>query len=90
MLVLTACFVVGSGLGESSYQRPHATDPKFYWMTRGLRQLLSDWHTNLSEDVIELMEGMLKINPRTRLTVNEVLSQPWFDGPDEGPMAVEN
>jgi serine/threonine protein kinase len=89
MPVLTAryCWI---GLGNRSYQRPHQTDPQFYWMTRGLRQLLSDWHANLSEDVIELMEGMLKINPRSRLTVDEVLNHPWFDGPDEGPMAVEN
>lgn len=77
-------------LGNRSYQRPHKTDPQFYWMTNGLRKLLSDWNVNLSEDGIQLMEGMLQVDPSKRLTVVEVLRHAWFDGPDEGPMAIES
>lgn len=59
-------------------------------MTKGLRQLLSDWNANLSDEGIELMEGMLQVDPRQRLTVAEILIHRWFDGPDEGPMAIES
>lgn len=75
--------------GNRSYQRPHMTDPQFYWMTQGLRQLLSDWNVYISEEGIELLQGMLEIDPRKRLTLDEVCNHPWFSYPDEPPMIME-
>jgi serine/threonine protein kinase len=89
LLPILTAFCCCFGPGNRSYQRPHLTDPQFYWMTKGLRQLLTDWNANLSEDCIQLLEGMLTVSPRRRLTVDEVLTHPWFDGPDEGPMPIE-
>jgi serine/threonine protein kinase len=75
--------------GNRSYQRPHMTDPQFYWMTQGLRQLLSDWNVTMSEEGIALLQGMLEIDPRKRLTIEEVCNHSWFDYPDEPPVITE-
>lgn len=71
--------------GNRSYQRPHLSDPQFYWMSQGLRQLLNDWNVNMSETGILLLEGMLQPNPRLRLTLEEVSQHEWFDEPDDPP-----
>ena len=68
--------------GNRSYQRPHMSDPQFYWMSQGLRQLLSDWHVNMSEEGKQLLEGMLQVNIQRRLTIDQVRSHPWFDHAD--------
>jgi serine/threonine protein kinase len=75
--------------GNRSYQRPHESDPQFYWMTHGLRRLLSDWSNQLSPECIHLMENMLQIDPRLRLTVDEVCNHPWFNSPDAPPPSAE-
>jgi Protein kinase domain len=71
--------------GNRSYQRPHISDPQFYWMTQGLRQLLSDWNVMVSEEGIALLQGMLEIDPRKRFTLEEVCHHVWFQYPDEPP-----
>jgi serine/threonine protein kinase len=76
--------------GNRSYQRPHMSDPQFYWMTQGLRQLLSDWRVNMSEPGIALLHGMLELDPRLRLTIDEVRNHEWFNFPDEQPMHVDS
>lgn len=73
--------------GNRSYQRPHASDPQFYWMTRDLNQLLSDWTIQLSPEGLHLLQNMLQVNPRLRLDIDEVLNHPWFSFPDERPSA---
>jgi serine/threonine protein kinase len=86
------CFLKGTILfcmvtGNRSYQRPHLSDPQFYWMTKGLPQLLADWNVELSPEGLHLLQNMLQIDPRLRLTLDEVLNHPWFSFPDE-PMQV--
>jgi serine/threonine protein kinase len=71
--------------GNRSYQRPHASDPQFYWMTHDINQLLSDWQIQLSPEGLHLLQNMLQVNPRLRLTIEEVLAHPWFAFPDERP-----
>jgi len=75
--------------GNRSYQRPHPSDPQFYWMSRGLTQLLSDWRVTLSPQGVHLLQNMLQIDPRLRLTIEEVVNHPWFDHPDE-PVRFNN
>jgi serine/threonine protein kinase len=71
--------------GNRSYQRPHASDPQFYWMTHGLSQLLSDWGVRLSPEGEHLLKNLLQVDPRLRLTLKEVVHHPWFLLPDEPP-----
>ena len=74
--------------GNRSYQRPHSSDPQFYWMTRGLQQLLADWQVNLSPAGFHLLQNMLQVDPRLRLSLEEVDQHPWFDQPDDPPMTL--
>eukprot|EP00934_Nitzschia_sp_Nitz4_P004357 Nitzschia sp. Nitz4//scaffold20_size174350//76832//77497//NITZ4_002101-RA/size174350-processed-gene-0.271-mRNA-1//1//CDS//3329541806//4347//frame0 len=67
--------------GNRSYQRPHDTDPQYYWMTHGLRRLVEDWGVNLSEECLHLLENMLQVDARLRLTLEEVWAHPWMHFP---------
>jgi serine/threonine protein kinase len=71
--------------GNRSYQRPHDTDPQYYWMTHGLTRLISDWGIQLSREAIHLMENVLQPEPRLRFTVEEVIRHPWMALPDALP-----
>jgi serine/threonine protein kinase len=71
--------------GTPSYQVPHDNDPQFNWMVHALRRLVSDWGINLSEQVLHLLENMLQVDPRPRLTLDEVLLHPWMSLPDALP-----
>ena len=69
--------------GNRSYQRPHPSDPQFYWMTKGLKQLLGDWNVQLSPEGVHLLQNMLQIDPGMRLSIEEIEHHPWFAHPDE-------
>eukprot|EP00521_Asterionellopsis_glacialis_P016723 CAMPEP_0195300208 /NCGR_PEP_ID=MMETSP0707-20130614/26956_1 /TAXON_ID=33640 /ORGANISM="Asterionellopsis glacialis, Strain CCMP134" /LENGTH=457 /DNA_ID=CAMNT_0040362837 /DNA_START=159 /DNA_END=1532 /DNA_ORIENTATION=+ len=71
--------------GNKSYERPEITDSQFYWMTHGLSQLLESWGVDLSREALKLLEGMLHISPKLRLSLDEVIDHPWFSFPDERP-----
>jgi serine/threonine protein kinase len=71
--------------GNRSYQRPHDSDPQYYWMTHGLRRLVSDWGVELSPECLHLLEYMMQVDPRLRFTLEEVLHHPWFALPDGPP-----
>lgn len=71
--------------GNRSYQRPHDTDPQYYWMTHGLQRLVSDWGVELSKECLHLMENMLQVDQRLRLTLDEVIRHPWMALPDALP-----
>lgn len=69
--------------GNRSYGRPHSSDAQFYWMTHGLDQMLRDWNVPISPEGLHLLKNMMQVNPRLRLTLDECLSHPWFDFPEE-------
>lgn len=74
--------------GNRSYARPHDSDAQFYWMTHGLSRLLSDWGIQLSSECAHLMKGMLQVNPKLRLSLDEVEKHPWFAHPDIAPSNI--
>lgn len=71
--------------GNRSYQRPHDTDPQYYWMTHGMKRLISDWGVEVSKECLHIMENMLQVDPRVRLTMDEILRHPWMALPDAPP-----
>lgn len=75
--------------GNRSFERPHASDPQFYWMTHGLEQLLSDWQVSVSPECLHLMKGMLQVDPRRRLTLEEIVQHAWIAGPVDPPSEQE-
>ena len=66
--------------GYCSYQIPHRTDGLFYHMTtRGnFPKLLKSYGCALSYDCADLLESMLQVDPRERLSIDEVLQHPWL------------
>lgn len=64
--------------GNSSYKRAHPTDPQFYWMTMDLSALMEQWGVRLSPDALHLVQNMLLVDPRDRMTLDEVLNHPWM------------
>ena len=71
--------------GNRSYQRAHRTDPQFYWMTNGLTMLLQDWNVQLTDEAVDLLQGLLTTDARDRLTLQEAAQHPWFRHADERP-----
>ena len=71
--------------GNRSYARPHESDAQYYWMIHGLSRLLKDWGVELSKECLHLLKNMLQVDPRLRLTLDEVLRHPWFGHPDVIP-----
>jgi serine/threonine protein kinase len=71
--------------GNRSYEIPHKSDPQFYWMTHGIDVLMNDWGVDPSDEALDLLRNMLQIDPRLRLTIDEVENHPWFAQPDVPP-----
>jgi len=64
--------------GFPPYDQASRTDQKFEIIVRGnLVQQLEDWGINLSRDAGDLLQNMLQLDPRDRLTLAEVMSHPW-------------
>lgn len=71
--------------GTQSYGAPHEDDVQYHWMVHGLRELLSEWEIQLTEEALHLLENLLQPHPRRRLTLDEVMNHPWMSGPERGP-----
>ncbi len=64
--------------GEESYRIPHASDNQFRCMTES-----QDWCDFLSPQCVHLVANMLQVDPRLRLTIDEVWEHPWLAQADE-------
>lgn len=64
-------------LSGAKYEHPF--DPIFEAMTRDLAGLLPHWSIDyLSPQCIDLMQRLITIDPRHRLTLEEALDHPWL------------
>lgn len=64
--------------GFPPYDQAIRADQKFDIIVRGdLVRQLDDWGINLSRDAGDLLQSMLQLDPRDRLTLAEVMSHPW-------------
>ena len=64
-------------LSGAKYEQPF--DPIFEAMTRDLAGLLPHWGIDyLSPQCIDLMQRLITIDPRHRLTLEEALDHPWL------------
>lgn len=64
--------------GFPPYDQASRADQKFDMIVRGdLVRQLEDWNINLSQDAGDLLQSMLLLDPRDRLTLAEVMSHPW-------------
>jgi len=64
--------------GFPPYDQASRADQKFDIIVRGdLVRQLEDWGIDLSQDAGDLLQSMLQLDPRDRLTLAEVMSHPW-------------
>lgn len=65
-------------VGLPPFEWASADDPRYRLICRGgLRQLVQQWQRPISADAIDLLQHMLKENPRDRLSLFEVMHHPW-------------
>jgi serine/threonine protein kinase len=64
--------------GFPPYDQANRTDQRFDLIVNGnlVRQLRS-WGIHLSDDSGDLLQSMLKLDPRDRITLAEVMAHPW-------------
>mmetsp|Transcript_8254 Transcript_8254/g.23750 ORF Transcript_8254/g.23750 Transcript_8254/m.23750 type:complete len:472 (-) Transcript_8254:121-1536(-) len=73
--------------GFPPWERACATDERFKYMTAGyLVQMLTEWDLGLSSDAMDLLQRMLFLDPKDRLSLDQVRAHPWMvNGAREPP-----
>ena len=65
--------------GFPPWERACQTDERFHYMTAGyLVQMLSEWEIGLSSDAMDLLQRMLFLDPKDRLSLDQVRAHPWM------------
>ena len=65
--------------GFPPWERACATDERFKYMTAGyLVQMLTEWELGLSSDAMDLLQRMLFLDPKDRLSLDQVRAHPWM------------
>jgi len=76
--------------GFPPWERACQTDERFKYMTAGyLVQMLTEWELGLSPDAMDLLQRMLFLDPKDRLSLEQVKAHPWMsNGPVQAPPSV--
>ena len=65
--------------GFPPWERACSTDERFRYMTAGyLVQMLTEWELGLSSDAMDLLQRMLFLDPKDRLSLDQVRAHPWM------------
>lgn len=65
-------------VGIPPFEWAHDEDPRFKMITRGnLAGMLAQWNRPISHDAAELLQNMLRKDPRDRLSLMEVMDHKW-------------
>ncbi len=72
--------------GFPPYDHATLADQRFEIIVEGqLMEQLRMWDIDLSDDAGDLLQAMLQLNPRDRLTLGEVMDHPWVTNPEVTP-----
>lgn len=73
--------------GFPPWERACQTDERFKYMTAGyLVPMLTEWDVGLSGDAMDLLQRMLFLDPKDRLSLDQVRAHPWMiRGPLQPP-----
>jgi serine/threonine protein kinase len=76
--------------GFPPWERASATDERFKYMTAGyLVQMLTEWEIGISADAMDLLQRMLFLDPKDRLSLDQVRAHPWMvNGPRQAPIVL--
>jgi len=73
--------------GSSPWEKPVKQDACFKHISNGnLTKLIRHWEIPLSKNAVDLLQQMLRLNPRDRLNLKQVRDHPWMDGRENNPM----
>lgn len=73
-------------VGLPPFEWASTEDPRFRLISRGgLQQLVEQWQRPISLQAVDLLQGMLKEDPRHRLSMFEILNHPWVTDGAETP-----
>ena len=77
--------------GFPPYDQASRADQRFDLIINGrLVDQLRNWDIQISDEAGDLLQSMLLLDPRDRLTLADVMAHPWvINGPAEGPPPVE-
>lgn len=65
--------------GSPPCSQPDFSDGCFTWIANGkIKSLFRSWGLQISANAVNLMEGMLCIDPMRRLTLKQVKEHPWM------------
>jgi len=72
-------------------ETPAEIDPRFRMLAEGrLFELMDLWRVDfLSAEARDLLFGLLQVDPRQRLTMEEIKSHPWVGGPVSAALTGE-
>lgn len=72
--------------GFPPYDQASPTDQRFLQIVSGsLLQQLEAWEVSISPEAGDLIQKMLQLNPRNRLTLSQVMLHPWVTNSDIMP-----
>ena len=76
--------------GFPPWERACPTDERFHYMTAGyLVQMLTEWEIGLSSDSMDLLQRMLFLDPKDRLSIDQVRAHPWMaNGQRAAPLGL--
>jgi len=77
--------------GFPPWERACRTDERFHYMSGGyLVQMLTEWEIGLSSDAMDLLQRMLFLDPKDRLSLEQVRAHPWMiNGRREQPLGLQ-
>lgn len=77
--------------GFPPWERACRTDERFHYMSGGyLVQMLTEWDIGLSSDAMDLLQRMLFLDPKDRLSLEQVRAHPWMvNGRREHPLGLQ-
>jgi serine/threonine protein kinase len=73
--------------GFPPWERACSTDERFKYMSAGyLVQMLTEWDIGITPDAMDLLQRMLFLDPKDRLSLDQVRAHPWMlNGPQVPP-----
>lgn len=72
--------------GFSPWEQASMADERFQRFSAGqFAQIARHWNLGLSEDLMDLLQRMFWLDPRHRLSLEQVRAHPWMNGPVTPP-----
>ena len=73
-------------VGSPPWEFPRDEDPRFRIIADGgLSRILAGWNRSISPEAEDLLQSMLRPDPKKRLTLEQVQNHPWVLAESENP-----